>query len=625
MSVSFVLKPTYLRYCERSSDQDFLPEDIRLHSFQKEMLDAIIPHNRGVSKQIFFVSAPVGSGKTRAFTFPTLCKGALGRRPMIIITEPTNAILDEQCSDAENFALNYGENIRVQKLTGSNRPENGHRYEQITQFLDTSDIILTNPDIISLYLTSFYLQGKQRPEKKRSFTQMFKRSAAIFFDEYHTYGEESLAKLVATVKLAICTGNRDLKFFFVSGTPKEKIVHAFNDIFGSENIGFISEYPSERDTGDCRKIRGRIEIELSDRSLIDVASNIPGTIGDCDEDRRLFLFDHVIDMERFVEKLQSKQIYPREISGFSDRASEKHVVSHPNIIVATNAVELGVDKINPLKGFIEPGLFFENVIQRIGRFGRSGSDATITIFVKPEVLRSIEAASTESQDFFEVIGKSFFERDVFISRVKRSLRLFLYVVWKSAPNEPLRNQIKKAILETGGTYFLQIHGLRSFIRKNTLPGYYNEFIGWLDSLLNAQKFFRGQNRNVEVILPRRDRMVTTQDVTWIKKNTYFEVADGQYIITGYRDETVDPQLTFKGPNYEHGTVVVRLSAITNQRKCIDFWLDEVNRTVQAMFSEDDQSYFHKEYDFLLKELCYSVSINTFAPSDVKVYDERIFF
>ena len=118
-----------------------------------------------------------------------------------------------------------------------------------------NDIVITNIDIISLYISGYYycyLKNKNRIniEKITSWNNsLFEKIKLFFIDEYHTYDEESLAKIISLILISKAT-NSDIKFIFTSATPNKKIM----EIIKNYNIDFkVKDVKAEPCNDDSRK------------------------------------------------------------------------------------------------------------------------------------------------------------------------------------------------------------------------------------------------------------------------------------------------------------------------------------------------------------------------------------
>ena len=120
-----------------------------------------------------------------------------------------------------------------------------------------NDVVITNIDIISLYVAGRYLnRWKLSPEKAIQWSDMFKKISLFIIDEYHSYDEESLAKIISLILISKYTGN-SVKFIFSSATPNKKfvkILKLYKIDFKDITIG------SELNVENSRKFRGNIRL-----------------------------------------------------------------------------------------------------------------------------------------------------------------------------------------------------------------------------------------------------------------------------------------------------------------------------------------------------------------------------
>ncbi|MEM0136287.1 MAG: helicase C-terminal domain-containing protein, partial [Thermoplasmatales archaeon] len=269
-------------------------------------------------------------------------------------------------------------------------------------------------------------------------------------------------------------------------------------------------------------------------------------IKEYDKKRTLFLFDHVADAERAIDKIMNK--LPNEpileITGLNTRSnSRRKPTGDEKFIVATNAAERGLNMKLEV-AHIEPGLYLENLKQRLGRIAR-GESGTTYIHVNTDIVKQISTEISSDEDLFlklEPIKPG--SRDFYMTKVERVLSAYLYLVYKSSIGS-LKFQVDSITFK--GDCFSDLKKFDSLIPV------FKESAGeiidkkdikcieeWWLGYLRAYGFFRGQSTNVKVALPRIDHKQSVMDIVWLKKWTEYEppeATDPERIFTvkSYRD------------------------------------------------------------------------------------------
>ena len=122
---------------------------IRLHPFQVE-----IKNVRNQNEDCLFVDAPTGAGKTLAFSLPTFCNFLTFRRLKTLIISPTNVLIHQTEADImEEIKKNKSlSNVEIKVLNRNSILQKDliKRGEEIRHSFQHFDIIISNPDIISL-------------------------------------------------------------------------------------------------------------------------------------------------------------------------------------------------------------------------------------------------------------------------------------------------------------------------------------------------------------------------------------------------------------------------------------------------------------------------------------------
>ena len=191
-----------------------------------------------MEEDCLLLHAPTGSGKTYGFGLPSLRyednRLPDGTLPRTLIISPTNALIGQTKYDLENDWKH--KNLKVAPLSAKDITTKGwNRALSMYDTIREADIIVSNPDIITLLVGSFYYRRGSNTEKNIRVTQwsnIFKNIRFIIFDEYHIYAEDEIAKIISFLLLSRATGNIHLKACFSSATPNEKIKDLLEHKYG---------------------------------------------------------------------------------------------------------------------------------------------------------------------------------------------------------------------------------------------------------------------------------------------------------------------------------------------------------------------------------------------------------
>lgn len=525
---TFHFKPQYLQL----SDESAL--GVKLHKFQ-----ALIRDIRKQPEDIFFIDAPTASGKTFSFLLPTACSKLATRRAKTLIISPTNLLIEQTYYDIHKKIMETPEitDIKLAKITGTSFEGMTlfERAKKVREDFKIPDIIISNPDIIALFLTGFYdishkKGGEREFRRSRSTPDILSELDIIIFDEYHVYSEEESGKIAALIYLSKMIGNIP-KVIFTSATPQNKLKELLIEL--GFNCAEFHENSFEDEKPSSRQIRGKIDLTITDEPIIEALNpNI-------DEEKKvLYLFDHKIEAEisrKKIIEMGLKSNYIHDLSGFSNRAGLKQIPSeNVRCIIATNAAEQGLN-LDVTDSHIEPGLYIENLTQRYGRIGRKGMPGSITIHFKAPQMEQIPEGITDFTDLISNLERVFFRKDVFLSRIKRHFAAFMALCTIRDSRSILGHQILESLKILNDPLISEIY--QSFISFDTTtkklsssrypdPGDINDLNRWWNGFLLSIGFFRGQSMSVPVGLERDGEIMrTTENIIWIKKWCNTKVTD----------------------------------------------------------------------------------------------------
>lgn len=580
-----------------------------------ELINSYSITNDQEDKNVIFIHAPTGAGKTFGMLLPTLSSNMskFEGRDKTIITEPTNSIIHELYEDIGATSKKLNEEINYTRITGEdNIDKKRSRLWSIPDALDKNDIILTNIDIVSLYISGFYLEryekyGKVSPEKTKSWASLFRSVKIFVIDEYHSYSEESMARVLSLILLNKSTHN-DVKFIFTSATPNTKFIEILKSYKINPKVINI-----KNDKNQGRTVRGNLKLIFTNKPLTEEV------IDKNNKDTTLYMFDHKIDAEEFIYKLKESGINPREYTGFATRRQDKNTESvRENIIIGTNAVELGVN-INPAISHIEPGKYYENFWQRLGRTGRGTNG---TIYVHTSDVQYEEISKIADTDEYAVLAENLAEKlllqeRLFIARrVKANMAAFMCAVYKFASNNYIKDQVKEiSNIVPSMKPFFKLFNLESQYRENNKQKLEN----WINTFFQNLGYFRGVTTSITIKLP--DNKITTDDYIYssMHYNMTYDKTNKIYIVNSFLRKNNKISVTYKGL---YSSFAVDGQALYDYSKLSDKFIEDC----ESFFDDYDDDY--DELKKLMETKLYDpnlISRNFFVPEEVVVEnDDNIF-
>ena len=570
----------------------------KLHDFQVQIKNIF-----KINEDCLLINAPTGTGKTFAFILPTATSNdsdSFRRKKSLIIT-PSNFLISQTYLDIEETIHNNLDlkDIRIAKIhssefSGLKRIERANR---ITNEFSLKDIIISNPDMISLFLSGFYYLDYKNEEdvlRHRNTVDIFSQINLIIFDEFHMYTEEELGKIFAFLLLSKLIANGKIpKLIFTSATPNFKIKEMLELIgvkYREENA-----VPSLDGTENSRCIRGKIEFNVTSSGMLETLDSLSKTCRKR-ENKVLYLFDHKIDAERARNILIQNGISGddiAEITGYANRSNNRiQKISDEKFILATNAAEQGLN-LDVSEAHIEIGLYKENFVQRYGRIGRAGKDGKITIHVSEPFEKLMPETAIDFNDFISKIDEILIKRDVYISRIKRHFASFLALVTLRGVNT-FSYQIKKVISKLNDKGISKVYdSILGFDAKlGQISG--DECIDmndlqdlrqWWGGFLLSIGFFRGESTNVVVEIVRPDqRLKTTEDIMWLKKWCEYEKKREEkqiiYEIKKFREIPRSIEIEYKVAGY---SLKVNELELNDRKKFSDKYLNKLIEFIRNSF------------------------------------------
>lgn len=547
-------EPEYLPY----SNRRFLDKDI--HDFQESMQDLF-----SSKSDCLFISAPTGTGKTFAFGLPTFSEPNVFQRRKTLIIAPTNLLINEMYENLSELKRQNAEieDVNIKKLTGKDLIQRSliKREEEIQQSFINNDILISNPDIISLLVSGFYYSNARKGQNFRinrlkNPQDIFSKLDVIIFDEYHRYSEEEIGKILSFIVMSRLTGNR-MKAIFTSATPEEKVMHIL------EGMGLTCKALRVNTTAEktehSRKVRGSVVIRFSDKYMLNEleSSDLSAAI------RRLYLFDHKVDAERAVNFLIGAGIAQSEIqelTGFMQRSTtKKEYTNKERFVIATNAAEQGLN-LNVDVAHIEPGLYLENLSQRYGRIAREGASGDITIYVDGDVLKNLPEKVDSFKELEESLRSIFRTKETYASRIKTHYAAFMSLCAIRSVRERLKEQIVELFQMSSDKMMQSIfwnilnfdHMVGDITTSSKLSRVDSQALReWWEEFLSAIGYFRGQSSSVVVNIARSvGSITTTEDLKWVKKWCQYEhpvEKNGEFLVKSFYSVPMPLNLKYDVP------------------------------------------------------------------------------
>ena len=551
-----------------------------------------------------FVDAPTASGKTFAFILPSATSSHTLRRHKTLIISPNNLLISQTYEDmneiiSKNSKLN---DLKIAKIYGKEFSglTLSERGKKIRTSLSLMDIVISNPDVVALFLTGFYninRNYKTNWPRMRNPADIFSEIDIIIFDEFHVYSEEELGKICSFIFLTKLIG-RVPKIIFTSATPSHKIKELLS-ILGI-TYSDLEVKPVNHEIPNSRRIRGPIELTVTGLPIKDSLSTALNILKDTDS-KILFLFDHKIDAEISRSTLLEMGLDEgiiKDLSGFSNRAVNKSpTTGNERCIIATNAAEQGLN-LDVSVSHIEPGLYRENLVQRYGRIGRQGKPGEIIIHVNEYMEKELPDEIVDFSDFINKIGKVLFEKDIYLSRIKRHFSAFMSLCTIRNSNNDFESQIRQSILKLKDSLITEIYNsILSFndyvdkISKLTRPNPRDlkDLNDWWNNFIFSIGYFRGESMSVAVGLRRGDNiMITSEDIIWVKKWCNFDFINEDsgtiYLIKSFKSIPSTIELSYKVPTQR---LIVTENEIRDRKGFSDSYLSKVKEFLYDAFDGYD--------------------------------------
>ncbi|MGC8574886.1 MAG: helicase-related protein, partial [Thermoplasmata archaeon] len=287
----------------------------------------------------------------------------------------------------------------------------------IEGILSGSKIVITNPSITFLILYNHYWK-KYHISGSHISDLITAGLVNVVFDEIHIYNKDQRNRIISINALL----SRNPKFVYTSATIPSDLLPTLRTIFGNDSVEYI-KVTSTTNSESSALLRGPINISILKYSPLDLPENL---IESLKENKWIIILNKIITINRFYKILLEKGIDKSEIllvSGYHDKNGQSLAIfkeGKARIIIASNIIEQGVNPPRDYLNFIiEPGNYYYNFIQRIGRVGRGLEEpSNLVIPISNLVVPKDIGEVNEFNEFIEKMSGIFKKEDTSIIEPK---------------------------------------------------------------------------------------------------------------------------------------------------------------------------------------------------------------
>lgn len=314
----------------------------------------------------------------------------------------------------------------------------------------------------------------------------------LFIDEFHLYSPFELSALYVIIK--IYKSMSDLPIVFSSATPAKEIIDELRDaginpemldaeiIHGADGFHVKGDSVIEVIGVDTGKKGLPAYYEAAEKVPGIVAEDLFDEVKEIDrykDGRALIILERLWMVTRLAEELSKKGIRPDCIASI---VPSKTCVKGSNVIVGSEATTQGVN-LGKIVWGITAGVSSEDVIQRIGRFGRKGVSSKIYLVLPKHVLEKNLPKST----------MNYYELTEWLSKVYLDYPKRKKDVSNIIPSE-FYNVRKKLIHAYALSSMVRVSGVKGLgkidLKKEEALKLLNSFIGDSRALVNLLVFRR---------------------------------------------------------------------------------------------------------------------------------------
>lgn len=332
--------------------------------------------------EVIFNKSATGDGKSLGGSLPSLLDPAVRMMGLY----PTIELVEDQTRQQQVYheLFDLDAETRIDRLYGEElnrrvREESSRKFDELLKAIYQRPVLLTNPDIFHLMIHHRYINPAidraQLPLILAEWPDLW------VFDEFPIFGPHQEAAALNSLTYIRRTQQRPRRFLFTSATPKPDFIQQLRS--ADFKITEIEGVYSGEEKAGYRQILQPVNLEFVNLGkgdainwLAESAPVLETVLKAENRGRGLIILNAIASVNRAVKKLSQSLpgVSVREISGRIDRPTRRRLqeelqtASQPVLIVATSAVDVGVDFRIHLLVF-ESGDAATN-IQRLGRLGR---------------------------------------------------------------------------------------------------------------------------------------------------------------------------------------------------------------------------------------------------------------
>ncbi|MHA1221980.1 MAG: type I-D CRISPR-associated helicase Cas3' [Candidatus Heimdallarchaeaceae archaeon] len=412
---------------------------LKLYSYQEKAVTTILSNQKG----IFIISADTGMGKTAIAVIATL----LGNWTKTLAIYPTNELIRNQKQSIEQLLAKCKaqegsvEEVYHQRILRYLEEEEGiySKPQALINILkgkmgEKYRFILTNPDTLHLILQLKYGSKRFKSKSPEWVLNAISDYRTIVIDEFHYYKDRMLNNLLVDLCVAISLGIFD-RIILMTATPNKTIYKYLSKISNYESNSqtnmplFFIEQESE---DEIKKEKSKVatydidlEVQIGEwdnlERIVLKTKELEGSLKKEKYNNECvplcIIVNSVIQARKIASEIKEDFIIT-EMHGLVPQSLRK-VTEETQIIVGTNAIELGID-------FDTKRLIFEadsaaSFLQRLGRVARrrpSKAWCFVPLYVYNYLNNRITKSTINKRLFASLVKEAFIEqKDIYIHSI----------------------------------------------------------------------------------------------------------------------------------------------------------------------------------------------------------------
>jgi len=353
-------------------------------------------------KKVLILDAPTGSGKT--YSFRNIPNG----NSLSFMIMPNNYLLEEKFIEFSHDDMVGPGKVKILNKEHINKflddynlthtPAN--QIDAISSIISNSRLVLTNPTILFFIMYNYYW-GKVHKVGSHIADILHSNLTNLIFDEFHVYSHDQRNRIYALNAFL----NKNVKFVYTSATLPQSTEKVLSKLLGHEYVEVLKVSDLEDD--NMTLIRGRINANILKGKICEIADELIPKLSD---GNWILILNTIKEIDCIYKKILQYGISKDDVvrlSRFHNPNLEQRrsfLEGKKKIVISSNIIEQG---INPSKKYlnyiIEPGFYYYNFQQRIGRVGR-GTDKESNVII-PVGNIHIDILESHELEFTEFIDK----------------------------------------------------------------------------------------------------------------------------------------------------------------------------------------------------------------------------